>query len=493
MSFPLSSLLLENKGIRQTVLKNTIWLACGEIIGRSFTFVLTIYAARILGATEFGVFSFALAFVGIFMFLAHWGIFSIVTREFARDEKNETIFPALLGLKMALSIVAFAIMFLASFLATANPAIRVVVWIIAGSELVNNFFLLIYAFLEARQRMQYEAGAKILQLILVSVFGFLVLWQAPSARNLGFAYFGAMGLALVSLFVVFSLRFQRIRFRWDGAIWRRFLKLSWPIGLANALGMIFVSSDSVILGYLGGITATGWYNAAYRIVGMLMLPSALMLSSFFPVLSRFFDESRAHVQRIYNLYREVTVIIALPMIVGGIVLAPRIIPFLYGESYVPAILAFQILITIAGVNLLYNPYGAMFVVANKQKAILAINAIGAVLNILLNIFLIPRYSLYGAAVATLVTYLLVLCVTIWLSTRYIPLNLLWRTLPRTLTVAGISSTIMFGVIMIPVVALLPVVLTILCGAGAYLLSTVFFIRVGVFGVSLKHWFLSDAR
>ena len=100
----ITSLLLDNKTLKQTIFKNTFWLAVAEGISRLFGFILIIYVARILGTTEFGKFTFALSFVSMFVVLSDFGLSDIATREFSRDKKSEKEYSGILSLKILLSI-----------------------------------------------------------------------------------------------------------------------------------------------------------------------------------------------------------------------------------------------------------------------------------------------------------------------------------------------------------------------------------------------------
>jgi len=83
------SFFLENLGVKQTIFKNTFWLAVAEGVTRLLKLALLIYVARILGATEYGKFNFALAFVGLFAIFADLGLSQITTREFSREKEKE--------------------------------------------------------------------------------------------------------------------------------------------------------------------------------------------------------------------------------------------------------------------------------------------------------------------------------------------------------------------------------------------------------------------
>ncbi len=127
----LKKLLLENTGIRQTIFKNTFWLALAEAITGLLRFFLLIYVTRILGATEYGKFTFALSFVSLLAIVSDLGVIDIATREFSRDKNKEKEFSRFLALDVFLSAIALVLMLAGSFLITSDPIIQKTIWVLS--------------------------------------------------------------------------------------------------------------------------------------------------------------------------------------------------------------------------------------------------------------------------------------------------------------------------------------------------------------------------
>src|SRR5205823_10124046 len=100
-----SSLLFDNSSQRQTLLKNSVWLSVADGASRLVKFFVTLYVIRLLGSYEYGKFAFAFAFVSLFSTLFDFGLSPVVTREFAKDQKQELSFSAILGLKVAIGLI----------------------------------------------------------------------------------------------------------------------------------------------------------------------------------------------------------------------------------------------------------------------------------------------------------------------------------------------------------------------------------------------------
>ncbi len=467
MKIDFKKLFLDNLGTKQTILKNTFWLAAGEGITRFLKLILIIYVARILGATEYGKFTFALAFVTLFVIFSDLGLSQITTREFAREKEREKEFPAILLLKILLSLGILLFILISSFFVAPDPVIQKAIWILAIYVLISNFSEIIYAFLRARQKMEYESWAKILQAFVIAAVGFFVLFNFPSVENLSYSYLFASLVALIFILLFFHFKVFHLGFSWNSLIWKRFLGMAWPLGLGTIFAIIYLHIDSVMMGFFGQITQTGWYNAAYRIITATLIPMYLISQSFYPVLSSSFKESKEKLQRVWNYQMETMILLAVPLMVGGIALAPRIIDFVYNPSFAPSVLAFQILIVMAGITFFYNPFGQALIVSNQQKKFFWITMSGAAINVILNFILIPKFSLYGAAFTTVVTVLFILFLFIKFtseSTPIRPFNLKFLLISLG---AGLSSIPMFFLIIQPKIYNLNVFLSVLIGVGIY--------------------------
>jgi O-antigen/teichoic acid export membrane protein len=411
------SLFLDNKTLKQTIFKNTFWLAIGEGISRVLILILTIFIARVLGVTNYGKFTFALSFVSLFVAFYNFGLPYIVTRELSQRKEAQEKFPAILSLQIILGIIAFILMFSSSFFITSDPLIRKVIWILALYIIIDNFFEILFAAIRAYQKMEYEALGKILKAILITSIGFFIILNSPTIKNLSYSFLFSILIALIFTLLIFHFLIQHLGLKWEKTIWREFLISSYPLALTAICFSVYNYAGSVMMGHLGQITEAGWYNAAYKLIYTTIIPMTLISQSFFPVLSRFFKESKEKLQEVWNYYMELMIVLAIPLITGGIILAPRIINSVYNSSFNPAVFVFQILIVMAGVTFLCDPLEKVLIVVNHQKKIFYIAFSGAVTNVILNFILIPRYTLYGAAISTLITYFL-LFVLLLIFTRY---------------------------------------------------------------------------
>jgi O-antigen/teichoic acid export membrane protein len=445
----IKSVLLNNKTAKQTIIKNTFWISIAHGISKLLKLVLIIYVARILGATEYGKFAFALSFVALFKAFSDLGLADIITREFAKRKRKKEEFYSLLSLRIVLSLAMLFFIIVGSFLITDSPDIRKVILVLALFSSVDSFSIIIKALFKARQKIEYESWGIILESLVVTIVGFYILFFFPSVLNLAYSYFISVLVSLFFMLTIFSLKFFPLKFLWNKDIWIKYLKTSWPLALAALFSMIYVSIDSVMMGYLNQITETGWYNAAYKIAVATGILMTIINASFYPALSSFFRKSRKNLQKLWNYQVEIMVISSIPLMVGGYVLAPKIINFFYGEGFNPSILSLQILMVMSGIIYLSMPFHRILIISNHQDKFFWITLFGAIINIVLNFILIPTFSLYGAAVATVITYFIVFCLFIWFTYKYRLVKVFNRRFALISFISVISSALMFIILSSP--------------------------------------------
>ena len=186
----------------------------------------------------------------------------------------------------------------------------------------------------------------------------------------------------------------------DRRRWRRLLADSAPLGAAMLCTAVYYYADSLMLGAFGQRVALARYNAAYVFVMAVVLIISAVRNAFVPAQSRAFAGETA-TSPVLSAYFRVTAALALPMLIVAPVAAPLVLHIAYGESYVAAAPALRILFMTTGVMFLSSYFGSNLLVSGRQRVYLVATAVGAAVNVALNIALIPMYSIVGASIATL--------------------------------------------------------------------------------------------
>jgi len=461
------SLLFENNTTKQTIFKNTFWLSLSEGIGKILRAFLIIYIAKILGAAEYGIFTFALAFVSLFVAFFDFGLSNILTREFSKNKTRENEFSAVLSLKILLGLMSIILIFITSFFITSDPGIQKIIWILAFFTFISQLPEIFYSFLRARQKMEYESWANILQVLLVVGCGFFVLFNFPSVKNISYSYLLASLTALIPFLLFFNFKILSLRFSFRIDIWRKFLATSWPLALISILGLFYSYIDSVMMGRWGLIIETGWYNAALKIISIVLVPQAIISLVFYPTISKLVEESKEMLQKIWDYQLKTLIFLAIPIIVGGITLSFKIIDFVYDSSFEPSILALQILLVMSGIVFLCGPFSQVLIAFNQQKKVFWAVFAGGIINIILNLILIPKYSLYGAAITTVITYSLILLMYFIFTSKFTSIKPFNFKILATFMKVIFASFLMYLTISIPLIYNLHVIAVVLIGFLVY--------------------------
>lgn len=459
--------LFENIGVKQTIVKNTFWLGLAEVVNKFFKLLLFVFVARILGVEAFGKFNFALAFASFFLLFSDFALPEIITREFSQKKDREKDFYSLISLRIFLGIFILILLFVSSFFITNDNVVRPLIWILGAYIFLESFSAIFYSFLRAKELMQYESLAKVLQASVILFLGIWFVFKLPTIQNIGIAYLLASLSGFLFISFIFFKKILSFKIGWDVRIWKNFLLMSWPLALFGVCGKIYASSDTIMLGYFGQIVQTGWYNAGYKIIETLIVPSTLFFLAVYPVLSRSFKESKEKFQKVFDNQMSVVVFFSIPLMVGGIILGERIIDLVFGGEYFPAVFAFQILIIMAGLSYFIGSLVKLLIAAHQQKKVFFVTFFAALLNILLNLWLIPIYSLYGAASATLITFIFIFLSLIMVSYLKIKIRVFNRKIGVVFLKSVLSVIPMFFLIKY---LKINVIYLVLIGFFVYLIS-----------------------
>ena len=431
------------KSTAHRVIDNTLWLLLQRIGGRFISFLLMIYLARHLGSLNFGKFTFANSFVYLFLILADLGITTLVVREVARNRDGGPQYVGNIAtLKVILSVVTFIVILVASNIMQVPDDTKVVVYLISACLILENIGGFFGAVFQAYEKMSYIAIIEITQKLFLFFLCFVFLFHGYGLIAVGFAYF-ISGIFLCFVNVSFvSLRFFKPIYRINLQFWKEILKESFPLAIAAAILMIYYNTDIVMLGKMKGEEIAGWYGVSYHLFLAIAILSGAFLSATFPVMSRFFKESRGMLKKAYEKSFKVIVGTGLPFSVGGILLSRRFITFLFGSQYQHSIAIFRIFATVIIFSYLNNLIGYFLISINRQALVAKILAVTVAVNIFLNFILIPRYSYTGAACATVVSEIL------YFITSFIFLPSDFRYFPGWTIIKSALACIMMGITII---------------------------------------------
>lgn len=400
--------LTQNITPRQTVLKNTFWLFVGQIVSRLLRAAIVIYAARVLGVSSWGAFSYALGVVTFLTVFSDIGVNGLITREGSRDPAQQKAYlgSALLVKLLLLLVVTGVTLLIFPHLSNIKEAtllMPILIFVFAADTLRD----LGSALSRALQKMQIEALLGILTNAAIVGLGFLFLSLSPSSTSLAFAYALGSVVGLVGLIVVLSKHIRpmlaHVNFRLAWPI----LKTAWPFGLMGMLGVIMLNTDIIMVGWMRGAEEVGYYSAAQKLLQLLYVLPGLFASSMFPLLARLVTVSSSQARLLLERTISLSILIAIPIALVGIILGKPIIGLLFGAEYLPAVRTFQILMVTVLFTYPSILIGNAIFAYDLQRYFVRFVLLATFGNIGFNFLLIPRFGIQGAAMATLLTQIIV--------------------------------------------------------------------------------------
>lgn len=414
----IKSILLSNKGVRQTLFKNTFWLTVSEIFSKVASYVIIILIARYFGPTIYGKFAFSLSFVSLFTILTDWGFNVLSVREIARDKTKTTQYiDNILAIKFILGVITFFLFFLAIIFSGKETDVVILVCILGAYNLINSFNFFFYSIFQANERMEYETFVKVIQQFSLILLAILFVFLRGSILMIGFSYvFSALSAFVICLLFLWKY-FSRILLKIDFKICKEILKESWPFGLTAIFGIVYHQIDSVILSFMKDYTAVGWYNVAQKLPNALLLFPMILNGAVFPKMSHFHASSKDSLKKLFFKYFKYSSVLGILLGLFTTVFAKQIIYVFFGSQFLPAVLALQITIWSTVLIFINSAFIKLFEASNRQLIITKICFLGAVLNLSLNFLLIPKYSYIGSSIAIVASELLITLLVITLGVK----------------------------------------------------------------------------
>lgn len=419
---PLTLFIRSLLGRRTALLKvvgNVGWLFADRALRLGVGLVVGVWTARYLGPEQFGLLSYASVVLALFSFLTTLGLDNIVISHLVRDpaRRHETLGSAFAlklvggGLTAILALGAVHILRPADSLSHGLVAILAPCTFFQAFDAIDIWF-------QSQVESKYSVIAKnaafvVTAFVRVLLMVFRAPLQALAAVVLLESVLGALGLVALYHFRGQTLLSWRV----STARARYLLANSWPLMLSGAAIMVYMKIDVIMLQALVNDEAVGVYSAATRISELWYFVPVIVVSSVFPALVNL---KRTNEPQYYLRLQELFSFLAGLGFVTALMitlLSPAVVSLLYGSSYTgaAAILAIHIwAVPFVFLGVAQSPWD---IAEGLTRLALQRTILGAIVNVILNALLLPRYAGLGAAIATVVAYACAACLGNVLNTQ----------------------------------------------------------------------------
>lgn len=355
--------------------RNALLMLAGEVGARLLGFLVAAVLARRLGVNGFGQVGFAMSVMAWGLIASRFGLLTVGVREAARDRSSV---PRLAGNIIALRLLlgGAAVAGIAVF-ALLVPKPAAVKWLLVlfGLSVPVQALLLEWVF-TGTERMQHVALARVVNNLVYFGLVALLVRGPGNLLYVPLAFGAAAGASALLLLWVHAREFGWPRPRLDRRLARELLAGAWPVGLAAVLTQFHVGFGVVALFLLRGDQAAGLYNAAFRVVFVLLMADRVLQAVFLPVITRQFHHDPARLNTTTGAALRVIVTLALPVVISGSLIGRPGLEFLFGADFAAAGPVLNVMVWFFPLSLLTTLTGYLLLAARRERRFLLNTGIG---------------------------------------------------------------------------------------------------------------------
>lgn len=388
------------------ILSNISWLLIERILRMAVGFFVLAWIARDLGTAKFGLLNYGLAFVDLFANLADLGLNQILIRDLVSEpERRNEILGTAFFLRLAAGIGTFLLTIISIFVLRPDDQLSQFLVFIVALRLLFQQVDVVDQLFQSQVQAKYGVWARNTSFLIVSIARVVLLETGGSL--IAFAWTFLIESLIANIFLVIAYQKtggKLINWRVSLLRAKQMLRLSWPLILSSLAIVIYLRIDQVMLGQLANDQEVGIYSAAVKLSEAWPFMILAIVKSFSPAIisAKKISEELYYekIQRLSNLLTLIVYAIALPMTF----LSKPLVMLVFGPQYAAAgvVLSIHIWASVFG----FLGYIKEIWIATEEltKFAFVASVAGAVLNIILNWWLIPINGAVGASIATVISY-----------------------------------------------------------------------------------------
>ncbi len=388
-----------------SIIKKNTFYSTITIFSRLLANVILFWLlARFYGPERFGIFTFGHALATTFIILADFGLDVLLITEINSNPSNKKqIIEKLLGIKLIFVISAFVLMLVASFffpISQKSFALIVVFAFYLVFTSLNNF---LFGIFRGFERFIFEARVS-----LISNFSLVIMSLLLMLLNVELIYiaicFTLTRILGVLVSIIYLLKIDttiklNLKFRNLGVLKEKTL----IFGLHLIFSYLFFQIDTLLLAKMRDEYSVGIYQSVMKLIMLPLVIPDILNNAMMPTLTRLHNQLKNDWFRLGQSMGRLLIIVIVPVTIVFYYFSNEIIDLIYGlKKYYDAVIVLQIFGLILFVRFLLEPFALMLTTSNRQKIRMITVIIATALNILLNLYFIPRYGVIGASIVSLI-------------------------------------------------------------------------------------------
>ncbi len=431
--------------MNKSIVNNAIFNILYQFLNICFPMISSMYVSRVLLPEGVGAVVFVQSVTSYFLTLVPLGVTTYGVRVIAQNygdlQKRSTRFWELMTIN-GISTVFFGAVYYAYVLLSPQLADNRALFLIAGVQILANAINIDWFY-----RGMEEYAYITLRSFIVKICSLvaLVLFVREKADVAVYLIISTGAICGNHLFNIWHAR----SFVWKsspGFSLKGHLMPELVIASGAILANIWRQAPVTMMGYMGNLSSAAYYSNADKVTGMILVICVAVTVAFLPRLSYYYKSDRAQYEELIRKGIQIILLIAVPAVAGIVIIAPVLIPLLFGEVFAPAartaqLLAPMILIRSLGDLICYQ----ILISTGHERRQTRVCFFAAVLNIALNLVLIPRFSQNGAAVATVCSELLVDLVLLSYTRKIVRIQPGWCNIGKTLLSTALMAASVLAV------------------------------------------------
>lgn len=395
----------------RTIFKNMSWLLVSQIVASICGFIWTILIARYLGVNDYGILGFAISLTAIVAITLDWGISTHIVRHIATDYDSA---PKYLGnaipLKSIFTIGTIFITLIILILMKSDELTITITLLFLIERILISFIGLFNGCFQAFEEGKYQGIQNTLVNIILLIFILITIFTDLGIYGISISYVVANVIALIYEYYVLQKHIAKPKFEFDKSFCKKITILSLPFAITGLLYSIYYSIDIVMLTSMVGNSATGIYNATYKLISVLNLFYSIYAAVIFPVMSKFYKNDEKLLLISFEKSVKYLMLIIVPIAVATTLYSLDIIQLIYGHEYDAASSVLSILIWTVCLLFVSGACNTLLNASHKEVSVTKIYLIAAIFNVCLNFIMIPYLSYNGAAITTVLSDMLIMII-----------------------------------------------------------------------------------
>jgi len=388
--------------------KNIQWVGISKLLTMVFSLLTTMIVARILGPESFGVLNYVLSIIGLFSIIASLGVSAVTYKEMVSHKENrEEILGSSIALTMSTGIIAICLVFIVLFFMQETMYIKGLILLMSLSFITQPLSLISIDFLKDG-KSKYATITQVSTSIISSILKITTIFLSSSLS----LFIAVLIIENVIAGCIYIYQIKVIK-KWSFSLTVSkkqilfILSSSIPMMLMIGFTEIYARIDQIMLRHYLDVEAVGLYSAAVRLTEVWYFLPNILITALFPALVNASNSAKIEYNKRFNFLLVILTLASIIISVITFIWSDKIIAIIYGSGFahaspILAVYIFSLFGSFISMILLQDLF-----LNNRKWLIILLPASTAILNIVLNVYLIPLKSAVGAAIATVISYNLI--------------------------------------------------------------------------------------